>query len=48
MSFWLYGKKRDGKRHVYSVNVPLQIIVVLFGLMTALLLPLIASCRTHP
>jgi hypothetical protein len=44
MSFWFYGKKRDGKRSLYSVSAPILTLPFIVGALIAILLPIIQSC----
>lgn len=39
MSFWIYGKDKDGKRTVKSVTIPPEIIITLLALLSALIVP---------
>ena len=39
MSFWIYRKEKDGRSFVYSITVPIELIIIVLGLMAAILLP---------
>jgi len=39
MSFWFYRKDKNGKRYVYSVTIPLELIILIFGLLVGILTP---------
>lgn len=41
MSFWFYGRRKGGRRKLYSISVPLLPIIAVIGILIALLLPLI-------
>lgn len=45
MSLWFYGKKRDGRRSLYSVSVPIYTLPILIGMVVAVLFGLIEACR---
>ncbi len=41
MSLWIYGRKKGGRRSLYSASLPLFAIIVAFGMVIALILRLI-------
>jgi hypothetical protein len=45
MSIWLFGRRRDGRRWLYSLGIPWTLLFQLFALAVALLLPLLAWLR---
>jgi hypothetical protein len=46
MSFWFYGRKRSGRRSIYSVNIPIvAILTLLAAVILGLLLPLMRILR---
>jgi hypothetical protein len=45
MSFWLPGKRKDGKRYLYSVSIPMTLVIIMMGLLIAVLLPLLQWLR---
>ena len=46
MSHWFWSRKRAGKRSLFSINFPIIVVVAFFGFLVALLMPLVASCRS--
>lgn len=47
MSFWLFGRRREGRRWLYSVGVHWPMLWTLVALILALLLPLVAWLRAR-
>ena len=45
MSFWLWGRKQRGQRHVYSVSISLFAILMAVGVLLALLFSIIQALR---
>ena len=45
MSIGFFRKGADGKRHYYSVSVPLFPVLALLGILIAILLPLLQALR---
>lgn len=39
MSFWIYQKDKDGKASVTSVSIPIEMIIIIVGVIVGLLLP---------
>ncbi len=39
MSFWWSKKEKDGKRSIYAIDVPFQLIIMFLGLVLALFAP---------
>lgn len=39
MSFWIYRKNKEGKREVYSVTIPFELLMIAFGLLAAIFIP---------
>ena len=46
MSVWLHWKDQQGRIHYLSVSVPLMVIVAIWGMMIALMLPLVYWLRS--
>jgi len=42
MSYWLFGKKRGGHRSLYSVNVPVRLILLTAAVSLSIILSLLA------
>ncbi|MFH1924209.1 MAG: hypothetical protein ABIP48_30515 [Planctomycetota bacterium] len=42
MSYWLFGKKRDGRRSLYSASVPVTLILIMAALLFSIILSLLA------
>ena len=42
MSFWIYGKKKDGRRNLYSISANLQVLV---PLLLVLVLAIVRGLR---
>ena len=38
MSIWFYRKDDDGKKSIYTVSFPFEVLLVIIGVMAALLL----------
>jgi hypothetical protein len=45
MSFWLPGRHKDGKRYLYSVSIPMMLLITAMGILLALFLPLLQWLR---
>ena len=45
MSFWLFGRSPDGKRHQYSVGGVFTASILISALLVVLLLPLVPLIR---
>lgn len=45
MSFWFRRRDKEGRVHWYAVDVPLLVVITLIGIVTALLLSLVAWLR---
>ena len=43
MSFWILHKDKQGRRHVYAVDVPPFVIVIVVGILATILIPNMAS-----
>jgi hypothetical protein len=39
MSIWIYRKGDDGKKSIYTVYIPFEILIVIIGVIAALLIP---------
>jgi hypothetical protein len=39
MSFWIYRKDKEGKSAVYSVNIPIELLIIIIGILAAFILP---------
>jgi hypothetical protein len=39
MSFWIYRKNKEGKKEMYSVTIPIEMLMIIMGLITALIVP---------
>ena len=44
MSFWFYGRKRNGRRSLYSVSLPIFVFPMLLAVLAAILVALIRGC----
>ncbi len=44
MSIWLHRKDKEGRVHYVSIGVNFVAIIAAFGLLLALLLPLVHAC----
>ena len=39
MSFWIYKKEKDGRTSVTSVTVPIEMLIIIFGMISVFLMP---------
>ena len=39
MSFWIYKKNKEGKKEMFSVTIPIEMLMIIIGLLTALIVP---------
>jgi hypothetical protein len=47
MSIWFFGRRRQGRRWLYSVEIPYMLLPLLLALAMAFLLPLLAWLRAR-
>jgi len=48
MSIWWYGKDKDGKKSITSISIPYPIFVIVFGMIIAVVAPLLSSGKLPP
>ena len=39
MSFWIYRKDKDGKKRLYDVYIPIELLIILLGLFCGIFAP---------
>jgi hypothetical protein len=47
MSFWFRRKDKQGRLHYFSVTIPLLVVVVVFGVLLAYLMPAMQWLRQY-
>lgn len=44
MSIWLFGRKRNGRRSLYSISIPWPTLLMLLLVLVAVLLQSVRGC----